>query len=718
MSPAHLKYSAAAFAVMQAFAFPAHAETAADQAVDQPGAIPEVVVKGARPVGADRASIGGFGEASVLQTPVSITVIDQQKLQDFSIRNATEAMSYDASVSDAYNAVGYAENFSIRGFVLDNSSSYRKDGLAIPGDTQIALENKERIEVLKGLAGLQAGVAAPGGIINFVTKRPTDKDLRTATVEVRERGTVYGAIDLGGRFEDRRFGYRINAAAEKLRSYVKGADGERQFISGAFDWQISPDALLQLDADYQHKSQLTAPGYQLIRGVDLPSNVSQTLLLNDQPWARPVDTRSTNVGARFSYRFNDDLNAEVAVNKHWFKRDDYTAFPYGCSNEGAGYYPGFCSNGDYDVYDYQSAGEKKTPLGAEAMLHAKFATGAVTHQATAGFSLFTRRDLAGDYVYDYAGYSNIYHPLTTAPAPGNPVTGAAYLRRSENERAAYVQDIAALTPQVNLYTGLRYISLKRDEFVDTGLPYAHSQTHYVLPTVALQYKFNPDWNVYASATHGLEHGGVAPIQTVNQDTALAPSRSRQFEVGVKGAVGNSTTLAVSLFDIRRGHEFINPDNVFVRGGEEQHRGIEANLEGRAGKNLRYGASLLALHTRQSGTGVADFDGKSVTDVPDFKSSAWVDYDVPQLPGLKLNALWRYSGSKYFDLANTVDVPAYHLFDAGAAWTTRIAGKTATVRLQLINVFDKFYWRDVTPALGGYLLTGTPRTARLSAQIDF
>ena len=132
MSPAHLKYSAAAFAVMQAFAFPAHAETAADQAVDQPAAIPEVVVKGARPVGADRASIGGFGEASVLQTPVSITVIDQQKLQDFSIRNATEAMSYDASVSDAYNAVGYAENFSIRGFVLDNTSSYRKDGWPSP----------------------------------------------------------------------------------------------------------------------------------------------------------------------------------------------------------------------------------------------------------------------------------------------------------------------------------------------------------------------------------------------------------------------------------------------------------------------------------------------------------------------------------------------------------------------------------------------------------
>lgn len=732
MSHAHLKYTAVAFAVMQACAAQVHAQTGTDAGsnagtnvgtnvgttVSNTAPMAEVVINGVRPAGAGRAGIGGFGEAPVLQTPVSITVIDQQQLQQFSVRNVTEAMAFDAAVSDAYNAVGYAENFSIRGFNLDNTSSYRKDGLAIPGDTQIPLENKERVEVLKGLAGLQAGVAAPGGIINFVSKRPTATDLRSATVEVRERGTVYGALDLGGRFEDRRFGYRINAAAEKLRSYVKGADGERQFVSGAFDWQISPDALLQLDADFQHKSQLTAPGYQLIRGVDLPANASNTLLLNDQPWARPVDTRSTNLGARLSYRLSDALDAEVAVNKHWFKRNDYTAFPYGCSNEGDGYYPGFCSNGDYDVYDYQSAGERKSPLGAEAMLHAKFASGAIGHALTVGMSLFTREDKAGDYVYDYAGYSNIYHPLVTPPAPGNPTTGPAYLRRKENERALYVQDVATLSPQWKLYAGLRYVALKRDEFVDAALPYAHSDDHFVLPTLALQYNWNADWNAYVSATHGLEHGGVAPLETANVGSALAPSRSKQLEVGLKGAIGADASVSAAIFDIRRSHEFTNADNVYVRAGDEVHRGLELSAQGRARSALRYGLSVLALKTEQSGTGLADFDGKRVTDVPKLKSSAWLDYDVAAVPGLQLNAIWRYSGSKAFDLANTVEVPGYHLFDAGAAWHTQLAGKRTTVRLQISNVFDKFYWRDVTPALGGYLLTGAPRTARLSAQVDF
>jgi iron complex outermembrane receptor protein len=707
MSQAHLKYSVLAFAVMQAFSAGA-----------SPHSMPEVVITGAKPVAAERASIGGFADAPLLETPASISTIGRQQIEDFGIHNSTDAMKLDASVSDSYNAVGYAENFSIRGFALDNTSSYRKDGIAIPGDTQIPLENKERIEVLKGLAGLQAGVAAPGGIINYVTKRPTVNDLRSVTLEVRERGTLYGAVDLGGRFDDKRFGYRINAADEKLRSYVKGADGKREFVSGAFDWQITPDALLQLDMDYQHKSQLTVPGYQLIRNVSLPTNISQTMLLNDQPWARPVDTKSTNVGLRFEYRINEDWHASIGMNKHWFKRDDFTAFPYGCSTEGAGFYPGFCSNGDYDVYDYQSTGEKKSPFGAQAMLQGKFATGAVGHQLTLGTSLFTRSDKFGDYVYDFAGTSNIYQNVIVPPAPGNPSTGPVFERRSENERALFAQDIATLSPQLKLHTGLRYVQVKRDEFISATVPPAHTDDGFVLPSLALVYSLTPDWNVYGALSHGLEHGGIAPIETTNQNTALAPSRSKQVELGVKGAINNDTTVSAALFQIRKGHEFTDESNTYVRRGESTHRGLELSAQGRVTAQLQYGLSLLALHTEQQGTGQADFDGKRVTDVPNFKSSAWVEYSVPAVAGLKLNAAWQYSGEKAFDLANTVMVPGYHLFDLGAAYSTRLMGAPTTLRVGVNNVFDKFYWRDVTPALGGYLLTGAPRTFRASAQFDF
>lgn len=705
-----LKYSLIACAVLQAYSATASAQ--------QQEGVASVVVTGSRWVASDRASIGGFSSAPLLDTPASITAIDRTQMLDLSIRNVTDAARYDASIGDAYNAVGYAEQFSIRGFALDNATSYRKDGIAIPADTQIPLENKERIEVLRGLAGLQAGVAAPGGMVNFVTKRPTNAPLRSALVEVSERGTLHGSFDLGGRFEDRRFGYRINAAAEDLKSYVRGADGERQFVSAAFDWQVSPNALLQLDLDHQRKSQITAPGYQLLRNEALPTGVSPKTLLNDQPWTKPVETDSSNLGLRFEYRFSPDWTASINANKHWFKRDDYTAFPYGCSNEGDGFYPGYCSNGDYDVYDYQSVGERKTPWGAQAMLQGRFATGAVRHALTIGASLSERHDSFGEYVYDYAGYSNIWNKLTVDPAPGNPRTGPVMERRNDRESALFVQDVATLSESVTLHTGLRWVKLKRDELAEIEQGWVHADDSFVLPSVALVYKPARDWSVYGSLSHGLQHGGIAEMGTANEASVLPPGRSKQVELGVKGVINNAVMLSAAVFDIRQGLEYVNAANVFVRAGQQRHRGLELAAQGKLASSLNYSLSLMALDAEQTGTDDPGVEGKRVTNVPELRSTAWVEYAVPALSGLKVDATWQYSGSKAFDPANRAIVPGYHVAALGASYALRVGGMHTILRARVDNVFDKFYWRDVTQSLGGYLLPGAPRTFRVSAQFDF
>ena len=684
------------------------------QAQNAAEAMPEVIIKGAKASAPVRASVTGFSDTPLLETPASVSVFTREQMQDLRIRSTTDAMKFDASVSDSYNAVGYAEQFSIRGFALDNNSSYRKDGLAIPGDTQIPLENKERIEVLKGLAGFQAGVAAPGGIVDYIVKRPTSTALRSVTLEASERGTLYGALDLGGRFEDPRFGYRINAAAERLRSYVKGADGNRKFISGAFDWQLTPQALLQLDMDYQTKSQVSVPGFQLINGTALPTGIKADNMLNNQPWSKPVATRSSNLGLRFAYQFNPDWHASVSANRHAFKRDDYTAFPYGCSS--ANLFPGFCANGDYDVYDYQSLGESKTPLAAQALIQGKFSTGTLHHEFTLGSSLFERKDQFGDYLYDFAGTSNIYHPVVVAPAAGT--SGPVTERRTEHERAVFVQDILTLSSNWKLHAGLRYTQVKRDEFIAADLPNAQTDNGFLLPNLALV--FNPQDNVavYGATSQGLEHGAIAPITTTNQNSALAPGKSKQVEFGIKADLTHDLQVAAALFEIRKGLEYTDASNTFVRNGTARNRGLELSAKGRATPNLNLGISAMALNTKQDGTGLSDTDGKRVTNVPVFKSSVYLDYAVPQVAGLKLNSTWLYSGKKAFDLENTVLVPGYHVLNFGAAYVTRIGGTATVLRANVDNALDKFYWRDVTPALGGYLFPGPTRTFKVSAQIDF
>mgnify|MGYP001550895932 CR=1 FL=1 len=95
----YLKYTMLAGAIAQAF-------IANAQAQDTTHPVAEVVVTGNRFIVVDRASVGGFGEASLFDTPASITAIGRTQMQDLSIRSTTEAMRFDASVADAYNAVG------------------------------------------------------------------------------------------------------------------------------------------------------------------------------------------------------------------------------------------------------------------------------------------------------------------------------------------------------------------------------------------------------------------------------------------------------------------------------------------------------------------------------------------------------------------------------------------------------------------------------------
>ena len=714
MSARNFAVSTIALAVSQAFSVSAFADEA--PAAPAEATMTDVVVITGK-TGAKGASVAGFTDMPLLETPASVTVLNREKMQELNIRSTTDAAKFDASIGDAYNAVGYAEQFSIRGFKLDNASSYRKDGMAIPGDTQIPLENKERLEVLKGLSGLQAGVSAPGGIVNYVTKRPTDTPVRTVVLEARERGTLYGAVDVGGRFEDDRFGYRVNVAGERLRSYIKGADGNRKFVSAAFDWRISPQALLQSDADYQRKSQLTAPGFQLLNNTTLPV-VDADTMLNDQPWSRPVETTTSNIGARFEYKFSSDWSTTVSANQHQFKRDDYTAFPYGCGEQNL--YPGYCGNGDYDVYNYISLGEKKSPLTVQALVQGRFATGALAHEFTGGASFQKNSEKWGDYLYDYSGVSNIYRPIVVAPAPGT--SGPVSERRHGNERSLFAQDIVSLNTQLKLHAGARYVQVKRVQFVgenDDGvlLPDTNTDAGFWLPNVALVYRLRPNVSLYTSYAQGLELGGIAPMQTRNEGQALTPSKSRQVEVGIKADIRQDLSATVALFEIRKGLEYTDAGNFFVRNGEAQNRGLEMALNGRATRELTVGVSATALNTKQSDTGLASLDGKRVTNVAAFKSSVYADYAVPQVEGLNLNANWQYSGKKAFDPENQVFVPSYHVLNLGASYATRIAGVPTTLRASVNNALDKFYWRDVTQDLGGYLMPGASRTFRVSAQFD-
>ena len=91
---------------------------------------------------------------------------------------------------------------------------YRRDGLPINAETAIGLQNKERVEILKGTSGVQAGVSAPGGLVNMIVKRPTER-LRQVGLGLNQEGGVEAHVDWAKRFGDAgQFGLRVNLAAD------------------------------------------------------------------------------------------------------------------------------------------------------------------------------------------------------------------------------------------------------------------------------------------------------------------------------------------------------------------------------------------------------------------------------------------------------------------------------------------------------------------------
>src|ERR1035437_2168310 len=224
------------------------AGSAVAQQADNTASLPLVVITERSPQPA--ADLVGLGDTPLARTPVSVVVIDSQQIDASGARRLADLLKFDASVSDAYNAVGYWDYATVRGYVLDNQFNYRREGLPINAETFIPLDNKAQVEILKGTSGMQAGTSAPGGLVNYAVKRPTDAPLRSVRLETNSTGDILLGVDLGNSFgANKEFGYRLNAAGESLNSVAPNTRGSRQLLALALDWRISHDTLLQVEGE-------------------------------------------------------------------------------------------------------------------------------------------------------------------------------------------------------------------------------------------------------------------------------------------------------------------------------------------------------------------------------------------------------------------------------------------------------------------------------------
>ena len=105
---------------------------------------------------ASSASVGGFSEAPLRDTPASISVFTAERLKDQQAKLLSDVLRNDASVGDSYAPVGYYENFVVRGFSLNAANSYRINGRGITGEQNVALETRSRSSCSRGCRACRA----------------------------------------------------------------------------------------------------------------------------------------------------------------------------------------------------------------------------------------------------------------------------------------------------------------------------------------------------------------------------------------------------------------------------------------------------------------------------------------------------------------------------------------------------------------------------------
>ncbi|MEO5829560.1 MAG: TonB-dependent siderophore receptor [Rhodanobacter sp.] len=671
-------------------------------------------------------TFGSFGNAPLQDTPAAITVITRDQIDDRQPRTLSELARSDAALGDSYAPVGYYQDVAIRGYALDLATGYKLNEMSLLGEQPIALEDKQRVEILKGLGGLEAGVVAPGGLVNYVSKRPAE--VRNATVGTDSHGSRYLAVDIGGWLSPT-FGVRVNAAHDGVQSYVDHADGQRNFISLAADWKISPNATLQLDSNYQASSQRSVSGYQLLGGSTIPAHASRTRMLGFEPWQQPVGIDSSNSTLRFDYHLSEAWTAQLSASHSRAVINDNVAFAYGCfysADCASGATPGwfFAPNGDYDIYDYRSPGDTRVNDEARAVLKGAFDTGAISHEVSLGTSAFRRSIDRRAYVYDYVGTGNIdqVDPPYFAPSPNQP--GASVRRLTSWQHSVFALDRLHLGEQWQLLAGGRFVRLHERAYDADGVPERDTRLGKMLPQAAVLWQPTARMTTYLSYSESLALGNEAPYWTSNGGSTLTPLLARQTEAGVKIAWSNALSLTAALYNIRQPYQFAQPDQsaegfTFVQRGNEVHSGLELNAAGQLSDNLRLTASLNLIRARAESTGSPSVEGHQVVNVPRLRSALYLDYRLPFANQLSLLGGWRYASANVATPNGRTRVPAYHVFDAGLRYASQWSGHAMTWRLSIDNVFNHFYWRD-TGSSGGdsYLFPGAPRLARLSLTFAF
>lgn len=706
-------------------AAPPVASSSADAAPDSGGpALQDIIVTGERAnrFGTDVVQAGSFRGAKAIDTPLTVSVIPRAVIDVQQAKSLQDVLQNTAGVTASQTTPTVYSNLAIRGINVDNRGNYRLNGtLPIINLVDLPLEDKDRVEALKGASALYYGFTTPSGIINLTMKRPTPEQMIEADVFGDSNGGVGGHVDYGNSWG--MFGARVNGVYAHVDSGIDHASGTRSLISGAFDFKPAHNLTFNFDAEHIFK-KIVEPGiFRFVKKTaPTPANPYPAVKLpplldpstNFGPDWGTNRAEETNLLANMDWKISRAWDLTVSVGESRLRRDRH--FSYLDPNN-------------------INADPKKGPVGqyvetvaaqpdyhglnrnARAELAGTFDTGPLTHEILVGASinvrdLYASASINTTFIQDYLDP----HSLTQVADPLPTFTPTRI-----NDKGVYLFDRVKFHEWLQLLGGVRKSDYTESVIggADTfkSKPWSYSYGAVIKPV---------KWaSVYGTYIQGLESTPVAPATANNAGQQLPATKSKQEEGGIKLEPLKNLLFQAAYFQIDRAATFVNGTNDYVQDGKLRYKGVEVSLTGNLTPELSVYTSTQFLSAKQVSGAPSTLIkavftptvvGRVVENTPKHTFSLSVNYKLDRfVEGLSLNGGTLYISRRAIDALNQAFVPGYELFNLGMGYEHEVAGHDMIFRINAENITGKRYWASTGADL---LAEGAPQVVKFSLSTKF
>ena len=668
-----------------------HSQTQAAEQEQQAKAtdneVEQILIVGKR---TDRDSKGATGlTMEISETPQSISLISSEQIKNFSIDNINDAMQLATGITVEKGETNRTR-FTARGFDIQNTQI---DGIGLPNSWGLitgAVESYgyEEIEVIRGANGQLTGVGNSSGTINYVRKRPTNKNEGEVGVTLGSYDSKRLQADYSMLLTDSgSWAARVVAAVEDSGSYLDGLEDDRAYVSFVVDGQLTDNSTLAAGFSYQDANSdgVMWGGLSLAYadGTQADFDVSTSPTQDWTMW----DAANNNVFVEYAYSFDNDWEVKATYNHQ--NSDDQSKLLYvydalgafdSATNLGLIALPGrYDSEFDANLFDITVKGE--------------FDLVGKTHEVMFGSSVskstatsFTNPAIASAPYFSYYGSTVAYAPAfpysTSSDALPEPEWDdqVKYSDLDVTLTRAFGSTKLNITDDLFFIAGFNAIDYSR-KGDNSGVAVDNSESE-ISPYVAATYSLNDDINVYASYSDIYQ-----PLDQYDIDGEfLDPSKGTNFEVGVKTQLFDDTVLAtVAVFSAEQ-------ENIAVYAGANAagfayYEGVTQNTEGFELEVSGQVAEKLNVNFAYTFLDIKDENGDATSAwEPENTVKFSADYALTQLPELAfgLGGKWQ---SAVENAAGTVKQDSYLLVNAFARWDV---SETLSVQANINNLTDEKY----------------------------